>query len=192
MTTMTRYDLSEFRAFAADLKHRMDDCDNGEGMECSSLDGSLLHYAEWCDEFREHVCEWGMGIFAGRVSFDPEVERILREEGHQLFGRASEWLSSGKEGEGECFTLEAITVLEPAVMKLGQLLRGWITPQLSVSPSARNADSLTPEMIAEAQAKVSSLPPLPENWQPTDERQRQRYKKLRRLRKPRSAEPGTA
>jgi hypothetical protein len=50
---MTTFDLVEVRGFAANLDERIQQCDNGEGMECSNLDDTLRHYAALCCEFRE-------------------------------------------------------------------------------------------------------------------------------------------
>jgi hypothetical protein len=35
-------DVSEAQKFADELKNRMDSCDNGEGTECTRLDGALV------------------------------------------------------------------------------------------------------------------------------------------------------
>jgi hypothetical protein len=82
---MTTFDLSEVRDFAANLGARMDRCDNGEGMECANLDGTLRQYAILCCEFCEHVRQWGRAIFTGQAAFDPEVERTWLDEGIRLY-----------------------------------------------------------------------------------------------------------
>lgn len=40
---MTTFDLADVRRFTADLDARLDQCDNGEGMECTNFDGTLRH-----------------------------------------------------------------------------------------------------------------------------------------------------
>ena len=50
---MTTFDLGDVRRFTADLDARMDQCDNGEGIEFADLDGTLRHYAVLCCEFCE-------------------------------------------------------------------------------------------------------------------------------------------
>ena len=52
---MTTFDLAEVRGFTADLDARMNQCDNGEGLECANLDGTLRHYAVLCCEFHEQA-----------------------------------------------------------------------------------------------------------------------------------------
>ena len=43
------------RSFTADLENRLTRCDNGEGMECATLDAALQHYTESCCRFAEEV-----------------------------------------------------------------------------------------------------------------------------------------
>ena len=64
---MTTFDLAEVRAFTADLDARMNRCDNGEGMECANLDGTLRHYAELCCQFSERVRQWGRRSSTGKL-----------------------------------------------------------------------------------------------------------------------------
>jgi hypothetical protein len=178
---MTTFDLAEVRTFAASLDARMERCDNGEGMECATLDATLRHYAALCCEFREGVRQWGRAVFAGRVAFDPEVERVLRSEGWRLCDRAVELLVSGDRAEVPCYVLDGQVILRSALWDLYHLLNGWVTPKLSVGPAARQAATLAsdPAAIAEARARIASLPPLPADWQPDDPRQQRRYRRLR-------------
>lgn len=173
------FELADVRDFAADLNARMDRCDNGEGMECSSLDATLRHYAALCCEYLDKVRQWGREVFAGRVAFDTEVERVWRDEGNQLYGRATEILLYGQTAEVECFTLDGQDALQSALWELYHLLDGWVTPKLAIGPSARQGLALDPEAAEEALRRLESLPPLPNGWQPDDARQRWRYRKLR-------------
>src|SRR5579864_802967 len=134
---MTTFDLADVRTFAAELNVRMDQCDNGEGMECARLDDTLRHYAQLCVEFCEKVREWGRAVFAGKVAFDPEVERTWLDEGVILHARANALWEFGRERANNCFTLEGGAPLGSALRNLERLLLGWVTPKLSVSPSAR-------------------------------------------------------
>jgi len=179
---MTTFDLSEVRRFAADLDARMNRCDNGEGMECATLDDSLLHYAALCWEFREGVRQWGRAVFSGRVKFDPEVEIVLIGEGTRLYKRADERFAYSRQEEADCFSLDNTTRLGAALKTLSQLLNPWITPKLAVGPSARQELSLTPSVAEEVRRRIEALPPLPVEWQPVDPKQQTQFKKLSRKR----------
>lgn len=179
---MTAFDLAEVRSFAADLDARMNRCDNGEGMECASLDDALRHYAALCCEFRESVRQWGRAVFAGRVAFDPEVERVWLDEGVRLYSRAVETLAYGQQAEGPCYTLDGQAVLQSALWDMYQLIRKWVTPKLAVGPSARQGLPLIPAVSEEVRRRIDALPPLPADWQPSDPRQQSQLKRLRRRR----------
>lgn len=174
------FDLAEVRIFVANLEDRMNRCDNGEGMECANLDDSLRHYAILSCEYREEVRQWGRAVFAGRVAFDPEVERLWQDEGHRLYFRAMEMLGYGAKAEASCYVLDGRAALEAALWNMHQLLVGWVTPSRAVGPSARQGLALAPESAAEARRKIDSLPPLPSDWQPLDPRQQNQLRKLRR------------
>ena len=176
---MTTFDLTDVRRFAADLGARMDRCDNGEGMECANLDATLRHYAGLCCEFRECVRAWGRSVFAGRVTFDPETERVWREEGARLYARSTQHLADGQQAEGGCYTLEGQHALRSALWGLDQLLSGWVTPKLSVGPAARLGSTLTGTALEAAKERAAALPPLPADWQPADPRQQALFKKYR-------------
>jgi hypothetical protein len=179
---MTTFDLADVRRFTADLDARMDQCDNGEGMECANLDGTLRLYAALCCEFREQIRRWSSAVFAGQVAFDPEVERTLLDKGYRLLERASDLWSYGQARQGDCFELEAGAPLGSAIWRLERSLDNWVTPKLAVAPLARLGVALTPEATEEARRRIAALPPLPADWQPTDPRQRARLKKLRQRR----------
>ncbi len=181
---MPTFDLAEVRGFAADLDARMNKCDNGEGMECANLDGTLQHYAVLCCEFCDRVRQWCRAIFAGAAAFDPEVERIWLDEGIRLYRRASELWAYGQESEGICFVLEGGATLGSALWRLERLLLGWVTPKQAVAPLSRLGVAQNPADVDEAQKRIDSLAPLPEDWQPGDPLQRLRLKMLRERRKP--------
>lgn len=176
---MTTFDLDEVRGFAADLDSQMDRCDNGEGMECATLDAALHHYAKLCCKFREGVREWGRAVFSGRVEFDPEVEMAWVTEGRRLFLRAFEIWNGGQKSQIPCYMLEGQVMLQAALWDLYRLLTPWVRPKLAVGPAARLGGGLDPAKAEEARRRIASLPPLPADWQPDDPRQQSLYRKLR-------------
>jgi len=181
---MPTFDLADERRFTADLDARMDRCDNGEGMECASLDGTLRHYAVVCSEFCERIRQWGRAIFYGQAAFDPEVENLWLDEGIELYRRASGLWEYGQELEGECFVLQNGAALGSALWRLELLLSAWVTPKLAIAPLARHGVALTPAAMEEVQKRLDALPPLPGNLQPTDPRRRTLFTKLQKRRNP--------
>ncbi|HMC90482.1 MAG TPA: hypothetical protein VKI17_13090 [Gemmataceae bacterium] len=176
---MPTFDLVEVRRFTADLRTQMDRCDNGEGMQCATLDAALKYYADLCCKFCDEVRRWGREIFAGRVAFDRDVERLWQEEGHQLYLRAIEVWGHGRKAEGPCYVLDGQAILQSALWDLYRLLTGWVTPKLAVGPSARQGLALDSTAAAEARRRIESLPPLPADWQPEDAHQQAYYRMLR-------------
>jgi hypothetical protein len=85
---MITCDLAEVCDVSADLLARMDRHENGEGLGCASSDADLRCYAELCREFRDQVEQWADAVFSGRVEFDPEAERVWKEEGWRLHSLA--------------------------------------------------------------------------------------------------------
>lgn len=181
---MMTFDLADVRRFTADLDARMDQCDNGEGMECANLDGTLRHYAALCCEFCERVRQWGRAIFYGQAAFDPEVEKLWLDEGIELYRRASGLWAYGQEMKGECFVLQNGAALGAALWRLERLLSAWVTPKPAIAPLARHGVALTGAAKEEAQKRVDALPPLPADWQPTDPRRRPLFRKLQKRRHP--------
>lgn len=176
---MTTFDLVEVRGFAADLDARMDRCDDGEGMACATLDAALRHYADLCCKLRDGVREWGQAVFAGRVAFDPEVERVWQTEGRRLFTRSVGMYVSAQRAEGPCYVLDGQAALGSALWNLQLLLDRWVSPRLAVGPSARLGAGTDPVVIKEARRRVQALPPLPADWEPDDPHQKARYRRLR-------------
>jgi hypothetical protein len=176
---MTTFDLAEVREFAASLDARMARCQNGEGMECATLEVALQFHANLCCEFSDRVRQWGREVFAGRVEFDPEVEVIWLAEGARLHSRAMDMLALSRGAETPCYILEGQRVLLPALWNLHRLLKGWVTPKLAVGPSARQG--LTPDhpQAEEARRRVAALPALPADWKPDDPQQQAMYRMLR-------------
>ena len=154
---MTTFDLAEVREFAATIDARLKQCDNGEGMGCSSIEGSLQHYATECREFRKGVCDWALAIFSGRVEFDSEVEEFVLSEGRRLLGRAVAKADYADRMEHGCYMLEGRVALRSAVKDLAKLLNPWVRPQLSVGPAARAKLILTAEQKQEINRRIATL-----------------------------------
>ena len=173
---MTTFDLAEVRSFTADLENRLTRCDNGEGMECATLDAALQHYAETCCRFAEEVRRWGRGVFSGQVAFDPETEDAWRTEGARLLSRSKEMLAHSHRAEVFCYMLDSKACLGNALWNLDRLLSRWVSPRLSVGPSARLGSTLGPSESTDSQ--LASLRPLPADWQPDDPRHQGLYRKL--------------
>jgi hypothetical protein len=184
MTEQAMATFEDVHRYTADLDTRMDQCDNGEGMECANLDGTLRHYAVLCCEFCDEVRQWGRAIFYGQASFDPEVETLWLGKGSVLYRRAKGLWAYGQEREGKCFVLQNGAALGSALWRLERLLSAWVTPKPAIAPLARHGVALNQSAKEEAQKRVDALPPLPANWEPTDPRGRTLFKKLQRRRKP--------
>ena len=181
---MTTFDLAEVRDYAANLDARMNQCDNGEGMDCANLDGTLQHYAVLCFEFRRHVREWANAIFTGKTAFDLAVERIWLDEGVRLFRRASNLWTLGQEIQGECFEFEGGAVLGTALWRLERLLDRWVTPRPAIGPLTRQGVILSSADKEKVQSRIDALAPLPSDWQPIDPRQQTRLGKLQQRQSP--------
>ncbi|HET6573672.1 MAG TPA: hypothetical protein VFG68_08740 [Fimbriiglobus sp.] len=176
---MKTFDLAEVRDFAAALGARMDRCDNGEGMECSSLDDTLRHYAALCCEFHDGVRQWGQAVFSGRTPFNPDVERVLKAEAERLYTRAVATLAYGQSAEASCYSLDGQDALRSALWDLYLLLDNWVTPKLAVGPAARLRPVLDPAEVEDARRRIEALPSLPADWQPGDLGQQKIYRKLK-------------
>lgn len=179
---MTTFDLADVRRFTADLDARMDRCDNGEGMDCANLDGTLRHYALACCEFCERVRQWGQAIFYGQAAYDPEVEKQWLERAVELHRRASDHWAYGQEMQGECFIMQNGAALGSALWRLERLLSTWVTPKRAIAPLARHGVAQTEAAKQEVQQRIDALPPLPANWKPHDPHRQPFFNKLTKLR----------
>lgn len=181
---MISFELPEVRRFTDALDARMNECDNGEGMDCANLDGSLRHYAGLCFEFCENVRQWGRAVFYGQVAFDSAVEELWLDEGVELYRRASQLWSYGQNQQGECFILDNGAALGSSLWQLERLLRGWVSPKPATSSLARNGVTGTPAAKEQIQKNIDALQPLPADWQPIDPRRRPLFNKVRNRRNP--------
>ncbi len=177
---MTTFDLAEVGEFAADLTARIERCDNGEGMECATLDDALRHCAKLCCEYREGVRGWGRAVFTGRVPFDPRVQKVWLDAGVELYNRAVEMQASGLRAEVPCYELDGRAALDAALWNLNQLLWNWVTPRLAVGPAARQPIDLPEPVAEEVRRRITALPPLPAGWSPPTKLQQRQLNRLRR------------
>ena len=166
---MTTFDFNQVRAFADRLNAQLDQCQNGEGIACISIDATLKFCADRCCQFLQELRKWGRGVFSGQVAFDAAAEQLWKAELARLISRASDLLALGKQAEEMCYVLDGQNNLAAALLRMKQLLDTWVTPKLSISPSARNRPTV--EFINEAREEISKLEPLPSNWAPIDARQ---------------------
>jgi hypothetical protein len=163
---MTTFDLVDAHNFAAHLDAGMDRCDD-EGMERLKLDVALQHYTDLCCEFTKNVREWGREVFSGRVAFDPEVERLFKERGQRLYSRALKmWNYSLQLAARLSPPFNSHVTLNEALLDLGRLLNGWVTPNLAVGPSAKRWRYPEQAATEEERRRVASLPPLPADGRP--------------------------
>ncbi len=164
---MTTFDLAEVRTFTASLETRMVRCDNGEGMECANLEGSLQHYASLCSEYQIQVRDWCKAVFSGAVPFDAQTNLLWQNAGNSLFQKAEKVFTAAEAGEAPCYTLDGLKGLGFQLWVLQRLLSPWLPPARAVSPAARRGARATPEQVEAARKRLAGLPPLPANWRPT-------------------------
>ncbi len=170
-------DLHTVLRFAGDLNARLQRCENGEGIECSSLDARINYYVQLCSELREYVNQWARAVFTGRIPFDPEVDKLLNEESKRLLHRAADTAARGRAMNGLCFVLQGLDALHYHLADFHFLLENWVSPRLAVSPAPRvKLPDAAKQQIRE---RLDKLPALPSDWRPTDARQLALFKKQR-------------
>ncbi|HEX4793707.1 MAG TPA: hypothetical protein VH370_07950 [Humisphaera sp.] len=174
---MTTFDFNQVRDFAAGVNAELDQCENGEGAQCRTIDATLSYCAERCGKFIEEVRKWGRDVFAGRVAFDPAAEQLWKAELSQLYLRAINLLTLGNQAEQSCFVLDGKRKLESSLWNVHQLLDGWVTPKLSVGPSARQKVVFTDA----DRRRIESLPSLPADWTPDDPHQAAQLRRFKEL-----------
>jgi hypothetical protein len=174
---MQAFSLEEVKSITSKLGVQLDACDNGEGMECASLDDSLTHYAITCLTFYSAVREWAQAVFSGRISSDPHTVAVWREEGDRLLRRCEDMLVRGEQANIPCFDLPGQDMLRAAMWKLNDVLSNWVNPEIASGPIPRV--KLSPDMVQDAKDRIANLPPLPEGWLPQDRRQRSLYRKAK-------------
>lgn len=155
---MKTYDYEQAAADLVPLKAKFDDCTHGEGNECQMLDERLDCCAEICCEFSAAITRWAASVFSGEVVYDPEAESLFRAEAAQIYAQAMKFWQVGRKAEVPCFDLPGQLKLQAALFELGWVLDGWVSPKLSVAPSARVRPALSAEERATVQKQLASLP----------------------------------
>ncbi len=168
-------DLAAVRRFTADLSERHRRCDNGEGMECSTLESSIDLYVRLCEELQRGVERWALAIFSGEVPLDPAVETLLKHETRLLIGRAKRVAERGRTFEGPCYHLAGLNRLFRQIQVLEALLSPWVTPQLAVGPAPRT--TIPDETERVIKERLAKLQPLPADWRPADPEQAAFFRK---------------
>jgi hypothetical protein len=98
-------------------------------------------------------------VFAGRVVFDRDAERLWRAEVGQVYAQAKRLWKLGRKAELPCWELKGQSKLETALWHLNFLLENWVTPKLSVAPSPRVALRLDDaEAIRKQLAELPAFP----------------------------------
>jgi hypothetical protein len=174
---MTTFELDEVRSFAANLDAQMDRCDNGEGIECATIDATLAHYTEVCRRFCCEVRLWARSVFTGRTQYQAEVEKAFTDAGFELFVRAKEMSWHGERLIPECFEFSGGNDLKSVLWMMEALLDDWITPKLAVGPAARRPFDADSEVDERSKSAIDLLPPLPPDWEPTDQKLRVLFQK---------------
>jgi len=134
------------------------DATTARGMVCANLDQSINHYVELCRELRTYINQWARAIFTGQVTFDQEVENLLKEESRRNMHRAKQVAALGRAMDGECYVLQGLNPLHRHIADFDYLLENWVSPRLAVSPAPRVKLSHAAEkQIAERSGKLSPL-----------------------------------
>lgn len=162
-------DLAAVRRFTANLNERLRRCDNGEGMECSTLENSINHYVQLCEELQRGVERWAHAVFSGEVSLDPAVETLLKHETQHLIARAKRVAERGHTFEGPCYYFGELDRLYRRIRELEVLLAHWVTPQQAVGPTPRT--KILDETERLIKERLAKLQPLPSDWRPADPEQ---------------------
>lgn len=169
------FDLNEVQEYANDLTRRMEECRNGEGNRCATLDDAVSHHARLARELIGQIRDWADKVFYGEVAFDQGVESILLDQAARLLGRIRVLNRRAEPMLDACFEFDKWNLLQSMTNRLDRLVAHWISPSRAVSPSARiriPIDSPRGRAIAE---RLAALPPLPADWEPEDEEQRKFY-----------------
>ncbi|HVX85503.1 MAG TPA: hypothetical protein VH253_12035 [Phycisphaerae bacterium] len=172
--------LKEVHEFTASLNRKIEKCENGEGLECATLDAALSHYAGICCEYMTGVREWARAIFSDKQKFDGSVEEVWKREGRSLYTFGLEIAQYSEQAGVDCYDLPGQCRLKAALADIDRLLRNWVIPAPSIAPAARiglPGDVIDAEKIG---SRLDSLPPLPADWKPSDRVQRLIFRALRR------------
>lgn len=170
-------DLLAVRRFTEDLNDRVRQCENGEGMICSTLNERINHYAHLCRELWKYINEWARRVFTGCIAFDLEVESLLKAEAQHLLDYSKDVAAYGRVMNGQCYDLQGLNALHFHVAAFDYLLENWVSPRLAVSPTPRvKLSDAAEQQILE---NLDKLPALPRDWQPADPEQLAFFRKRR-------------
>ncbi len=159
-------DLPAVRRFTDDLTNRQSRCDNNEGMICSTLEERINHYVKLCDELLEYVGHWARAVFKGEIAFNSDVEHLLKQDAKLLLEGAKKCADSGRALEGRCYSLDDLNRLHRFIRSLEYQLAHWVSPRLAVGPAPRV--KLPEATERQIEQRLGQLPPLPNDWLPTD------------------------
>ncbi len=154
---LVTYDRPAVEHFAAELAQRVEQCGNGEGMTCATLEGQLTHFAALCDELGQESRGWRLAVFQGFIPFQPETEACLRRTAQSLLAAGKRLVNKAHGQCAACYELEGLEPLKAKLFDLGESLDNWLTPQLAVAPGPRVR--LTPGQSAVIEANLAKLFP---------------------------------
>jgi hypothetical protein len=153
---MRTYSVNEVRSFVANnLTPRP------TSPKKPDIDDLLNSYSHVCSSYLDETRCWGHAIFAGRLELDPEVERLLRSAGERLLRSMGEFLLPPLASDDSLTSSKAWQSFTSARHDLERFMRLWVTPQRSVSPSARIGFGNEPTLAEEALRRLASLRPHP-------------------------------
>lgn len=130
-------DLPGVREFTDRLNERLRQCENGEGMLCSSLDEKINYHVQLCRDLRAYINDWAKAIFTGQATSDTAVENLLKAEIHQLLTHSKQVAALGRAMDGQCFVLQGLNALHGHIVDFDYLLTNWVSPRPAVSPGPR-------------------------------------------------------
>lgn len=155
---MKTFDYEQVNATLSPLKAKMHDCAHGEGIQCETLDKHLDCCAQICFEVHGALVTWAQNVFAGKIAFDREAENLWRAEVSQIYAQAKRIWQIGRKAEVPCWDLPGQSKLETALWHLSFLLHDWVSPKLSVAPSARVQLQLSADESAAIRKQLADLP----------------------------------
>ena len=91
---------------------------------------------------------------------------MLGASGILLPNEAQAMLAWGGEAESLCYEMAGLRFLKSVLWTLDTLQTGWVTPKLSVGPSARVQPISDEASITQIKGRLASLPKLPKDWRP--------------------------
>lgn len=174
---MTTFDLKQVNEFAQEVNAKLDRCDHGEGIGCTTIEAFLSCYAGNCCDFIQKLRKWRGDVFSGRVAYNEQAERSWQLELTKLRDRTKKLADYATQAEAMCHSLDEENRLCNTIYEMDSILKEWVSPRLAVGPSARR--TLKPEAVEAARRRIASLKPLPKDWKPYGEEQQKMYQRFR-------------